>query len=102
VGAELVHAGFRGDVDRFRELQALVGSGGRPFEIAGEHCAKAVLNNGLGHDEEALDSALAAQRRHQAGSYTIWAIYSELVEAAARVGRGEVARHRPAPPGGAG
>ncbi|MCS0637544.1 AAA family ATPase [Streptomyces sp. LP05-1] len=91
VGAELVHAGFRGDVDRFRELQTLLGHSGRPFEIAGEHYASAVLNNGLGNYEEALGSALAAQRRHQAGSYTIWAVYSELVEAAARAGRGEEA-----------
>lgn len=89
VGPELVHAAFRGDVDRFRELQSLLGSGGRPFEIAGEYYANAVLNNGLGNYGEALGSALAAQCRHQAGSYTIWAIYSELVEAAARAGRGE-------------
>lgn len=45
-------------------------------------------HNGLGNYEAALDAALAAQRRHQAGSSSIWAVYTELVEAAVRAGRG--------------
>jgi DNA-binding CsgD family transcriptional regulator/tetratricopeptide (TPR) repeat protein len=88
-GAELVLVAFRGDLDRFRELLALNGHGKRPFEITGSHYASAVLNNGLGNYEAALAAALAAQARHQDGFYTIWAVYSELVEAAARVGRPE-------------
>lgn len=87
LGPELVLTGFRGDPDRFAELRGRLGRDGRPFEAAGEHYARAVLNNGLGHYEEALDAALAAQRRHQAGSYSIWAVYTELIEAAARAGR---------------
>ncbi|MFD7663909.1 ATP-binding protein [Streptomyces sp. NPDC059788] len=89
LGPELVLAGFRGDADRFAELSRLMGREGRPFEAAGEHYARAVLNNGLGNYEEALDAALAAQHRHQAGSYSIWSVYTELVEAAARAGRAE-------------
>ncbi|MEU2792855.1 AAA family ATPase [Streptomyces sp. NPDC007100] len=89
LGPELVLTGFRGDEDRFAELRELVGRDGRPFEAAGEHYARAVLHNGLGNYEAALDAALTAQRRHQAGSYSIWAVYTELVEAAARAGRGE-------------
>ncbi|KOT60323.1 MULTISPECIES: helix-turn-helix transcriptional regulator [Streptomyces] len=87
LGPELVLTGFRGDPDRFAELRGRLGRDGRPFEAAGEHYARAVLHNGLGHYEEALDAALAAQRRHQAGSYSIWAVYTELIEAAARAGR---------------
>ncbi|MEU6963159.1 helix-turn-helix transcriptional regulator [Streptomyces chrestomyceticus] len=89
LGPELVLTGFRGDEERFAELRELVGREGRPFEAAGEHYARAVLHNGLGNYEAALDAALTAQRRNQAGSYSIWAVYSELVEAAARAGRGE-------------
>ncbi|KUF18728.1 AAA family ATPase [Streptomyces silvensis] len=91
LGAELVLVGFRGDIDRYRELQRQLGHGGRPFETVGEHYARAVLHNGLGNYEAALDAALAAQRRHQAGSYSIWAGYTELVEAAVRAGRGDEA-----------
>ncbi|MBB4893783.1 DNA-binding CsgD family transcriptional regulator/tetratricopeptide (TPR) repeat protein [Streptomyces olivoverticillatus] len=91
LGPELVLAGFRGDLDRYRELRELLGRGGRPYEAAGEHYARAVLHNGLGNYEAALEAALAAQHRHQAGSYSIWAVYTELVEAAARAGRGEEA-----------
>ncbi|MFE0381191.1 AAA family ATPase [Streptomyces inhibens] len=89
LGPELVLTGFRGDLDRYRELRELLGRDGRPFETVGEHYARTVLHNGLGNYEAALDAALAAQRRHQAGSYSIWAVYSELVEAAARAGRSE-------------
>ncbi|ALG09548.1 ATP-binding protein [Kibdelosporangium phytohabitans] len=89
VGPQLVLAAFRGDLDRHRELVRLMGHGNRPVEIAGQHYATAVLNNGLGNYDAALDAALAAQRRHQDGLYSIWAVYSELVEAAARSGRGE-------------
>lgn len=91
VGAELVYAGFRGDLDHFREIQEQLGRGGRPFETAGQHYASAVLHNGLGDYDAALDAALAAERRLQAGSYSIWAVHSELVEAAARADRGDEA-----------
>ncbi|ONI78151.1 hypothetical protein ALI144C_32010 [Actinosynnema sp. ALI-1.44] len=87
VGPQLVLAAFRGDVERHRELVKLMGRGNRPVEIAGEHYATTVLHNGLGNYEDALAAALAAQRRHQAGLYSIWAVYPELVEAAARCGR---------------
>ncbi|GAA1977053.1 ATP-binding protein [Amycolatopsis minnesotensis] len=87
VGPDLVLAGFRGDVERFRRLAEPMGRGERPLEIAGEQYATTVLHNGLGDYETALNSALAAQRRHQAGFYSIWAVYPELVEAAARLGR---------------
>ncbi|MFJ9407277.1 AAA family ATPase [Streptomyces sp. NPDC101393] len=89
VGPELVLTGFRGDLERYRELAELLGREGRPFETVGEHYARAVLHNGLGNYEAALDAALAAQHRHQSGSYSIWAVYTELVEAAARAGRPE-------------
>ncbi|MGW0955589.1 AAA family ATPase [Streptomyces sp. NPDC001212] len=89
LGAELVCIAFRGDLDRYREVRELIGRDGRPRETVGEHYALAVLHNGLGNYEAALDAALASQRRHRAGSYSIWAIYSELVEAAARLGRGK-------------
>lgn len=91
LGPELIYTGFRGDLERYRELQELLGRDGRPFETVAEHYARAVLYNGLGDYEAALEAALAAQHRHQAGSYSIWAVHSELVEAAARSGRGEEA-----------
>ncbi|MFG3258919.1 AAA family ATPase [Streptomyces sp. NPDC048172] len=87
IAAELVHLAFRGDAERYRELAALMGKDGLPVESVGEHYARAVLHNGLGEYGTALESALAAQQRHQSGSYAIWAVYAELVEAAARAGR---------------
>ncbi|GAA2101328.1 LuxR family transcriptional regulator [Streptomyces albiaxialis] len=87
IGAELVHLAFRGDVEGYRELAARMGKDGLPVESAGEHYARAVLHNGLGEYGTALESALAAQRRHRSGSYAIWAVYAELVEAATRAGR---------------
>ncbi|NGO67925.1 AAA family ATPase [Streptomyces boncukensis] len=88
LGTELVHAGFCGDRDRFHELRELVGRGGRPLEAAAAQYASAVLYNGLGDYEAALDMALTAQHRHENRSYVIWGVYSELAEAAARTGRG--------------
>ncbi len=87
LGAELVCIAFSGDVDRYREVQSLLGTGGRPFETAAEHYSRAVLHNGLGNHEAALEAALEAQQRQRDGSYSIWAVNSELVEAAAHVGR---------------
>ncbi|MFH8981700.1 AAA family ATPase [Streptomyces varsoviensis] len=87
LGAELVCIAFSGDVDRYREVQALLGTGGRPFETACEQYSRAVLHNGLGNHEAALEAALAAQQRQRDGSYAMWAVNSELVEAAAHVGR---------------
>ncbi|MEV0276665.1 AAA family ATPase [Streptomyces sp. NPDC050610] len=91
LGAELVCIAFGGDVDRYREVQSLLGSGGRPFETAAEHYSRAVLHNGLGNHEAALEAALEARQRQRDGSYSIWAVNSELVEAAAHVGRGKEA-----------
>lgn len=87
VGVDLVLAAFRGDACHYRELKKLTGADGRPNETVGEQYARAVLHNGLGNHEAALQAALASQSRHRAGSYTLWAVYPELVEAAARVGR---------------
>ncbi|GGK71638.1 helix-turn-helix transcriptional regulator [Sphaerisporangium melleum] len=86
-GAELVLTTWRGDADRYRELQETLRSRVGPFELVAEFYATAVLRNGLGDYAAALDAALAAQRRQQAGSYVIWHLDGELVEAAARTGR---------------
>ncbi|CAM5373712.1 hypothetical protein SALBM135S_02573 [Streptomyces alboniger] len=87
VGVDLILAAFRGDVCHYRELKKLTGVDGRPNETVGEQYARAVLHNGLGNHEAALQAALASQSRHRACSYTLWAVYPELVEAAVRVGR---------------
>ncbi|ANY07886.1 AAA family ATPase [Pseudonocardia sp. HH130630-07] len=86
VGAELVLAGWSGDVDRHRELRAELRTGG-PDEVVADSYATAVLYNGLGRYDAALGSALAAEQRRQAGSYVVGQLDVELVEAAARSGR---------------
>ncbi|MBJ3809425.1 AAA family ATPase [Streptomyces flavofungini] len=87
VGVDLILAAFRGDAYHYSEVKRLMGRDGQPSETAGEQFARAVLHNGLGNHEAALQAALAAQSRQQAGSYAIWGVYPELVEAAVRVGR---------------
>ncbi|MFD0413460.1 AAA family ATPase [Streptomyces sp. NPDC127108] len=91
IGVDLILAAFRGDAYHYSELKGLMGHDGQPSETVGEQFARAVLHNGLGNHEAALQAALAAQSRHQAGSYTIWGVYPELVEAAVRAGRPEEA-----------
>lgn len=87
IGVDLILAAFRGDAYHYSELKRLMGLDGRPRETAGEQFARAVLHNGLGNHDAALRAALAARSRHQEGSYCIWGVYPELVEAAVRVGR---------------
>lgn len=108
VGAELILAAWRGDTGRYGELRETLRSRVGPLEPVAELYATAVLRNGLGDYEAALDAALAAQRRQRAGSHVIWHLDGELVEAAARTGRHDeaatamaridaVARVNPAP-----
>ncbi|WP_369206077.1 AAA family ATPase [Streptomyces sp. PU-14G] len=87
LGAELVHTAFCGDADHFRKLCRTAGEGRRLVESVGEQHAWTVLHNGLGDHEAALESALEIQSGLQAGTYGLWAVSRELVEAAARTGR---------------
>ncbi|WP_369216855.1 helix-turn-helix transcriptional regulator [Streptomyces flavofungini] len=93
VSVDLILAAFRGDAYHFRELRKPMGVDGRPNETVGEQYARAVLHNGLGNYEAALQAAQASERRHQAGSYILWAVYPELVEAAVRADRPHEALH---------
>ncbi|THC47411.1 hypothetical protein [Streptomyces sp. A1499] len=93
VGVDLLLVAFRGDVHHYRELRSTLGVDGRPNETVCEQFARAVLRNGLGNYEAALQAALLSQSRHQAGSYLVWTLYAELVEAAVRAGRPEEAAH---------
>ncbi|MCU1644652.1 MAG: hypothetical protein JWN03_4927 [Nocardia sp.] len=89
--AELILAGWRGDADRVRELRDMMrGRVGR-VEVVAELCAIAVLHNGFGDYTAALEAALAAQEQERRGSYMVWNVDQELVEAAARAGRPEEA-----------
>ncbi|GLY08452.1 MULTISPECIES: LuxR family transcriptional regulator [Actinoplanes] len=86
-GAELLLTAWSGDADRYRGLGEMLRSRVGTFEFTAEYYATAVLRNGLGDYQAALDAALAAQHRQQQGSYIIWGTQLELVEAAARSGQ---------------
>jgi DNA-binding CsgD family transcriptional regulator len=89
----LLLAGFRGDeaqapvLTRTSEPAAIARGEGVVLTI-GEH-TRAVLYNGLGHYQAALDPAQSASVRDEL-MYSVWSL-PELVEAAARCGQAEVA-----------
>jgi DNA-binding CsgD family transcriptional regulator/tetratricopeptide (TPR) repeat protein len=89
--AELIHLAWRGDRDGFDELTALVRKRIGRAEVVTEYYATAVLANGLGEYDTALQTALTATAELEGGSYVVWHLDLELVEAAARAGRPEVA-----------
>jgi DNA-binding CsgD family transcriptional regulator len=92
--AKVLVAAYRG---READAAALIGSAARDFASRGEgmgvnltRCAKAVLYNGLARYEEAYDAALSALE----DPYELWFwpwVSVELIEAASRTGRGELA-----------
>ncbi|WP_240809867.1 AAA family ATPase [Actinomadura sp. WMMA1423] len=95
-GGDLGLAAWRGDE---AETERLAGAIARRGEARGErraveiaHWARSVLHNGLGQYEKALQAALRAGVHHQApgGCGVIWAPL-ELIEAAARTGRLDLA-----------
>lgn len=89
--AELILAAWRGDAGEVEELRStLVQRVGRA-EVVAELFATAVLRNGLGDYPAALEAGLTAQAQEQRGSYVVWNLDQELVEAAARTGRPEAA-----------
>ncbi|MFI5708956.1 ATP-binding protein [Kribbella sp. NPDC051620] len=87
--AELILAAWRGETDSFQELLAGLRERVGRDEIVAEVYATAVLRNGLGDYPAALKTGLLAQQQQQRGSYVVWILDAELVEAAARAGRPE-------------
>jgi DNA-binding CsgD family transcriptional regulator len=96
-GAQLPYAGvvltgWRGEPDAAEEIQARTAgavAGGDGMALAAAAVATAVLNNGLGRYEEALQAAERAAANELLGVAS-WGA-PELVEAAARSGRHDVA-----------
>ncbi|WP_328321296.1 AAA family ATPase [Kribbella sp. NBC_00382] len=87
--AEFILAAWRGEADQFQELLAGMHERVGRDEIVAELYATAVLRNGLGDYPAALKAGLTAQQEQQRGSYVVWTLDAELVEAAARAGRPE-------------
>jgi hypothetical protein len=87
--AELVLAGWRGDADRVGELRATMRRRIGRDEAVGELYATAVLRNGLADYAAALETGLASRKQEQEGSYVVWGLDQEFVEAAVRAGRPE-------------
>ncbi|GAA3560573.1 ATP-binding protein [Kribbella ginsengisoli] len=87
--AEFIFAAWRGDTDEFQELLAGMHERVGRDEIVAELYATAVLRNGLGDYPAAVKAGLTAQQQQQRGSYVVWSLDAELVEAAARAGRPE-------------
>jgi DNA-binding CsgD family transcriptional regulator len=89
--ADLILAAWRGDragYDRLRtEAHRRVGR----VDVRNEQYTTAVLCNGIGDYEAALDGALDGHLQRSAGGHGIWLLDHELVEAAVRVGRPDVA-----------
>ena len=86
-------AGFRGDEAQTSVLiqdnePAAIARGEGVILTFGEH-TRAVLHNGLGHYQAALDPAQTASAQDEL-MYSVWSL-PELVEAAARCGRTELA-----------
>ena len=86
-------AGFRGDEAQTSALiaasePAAIARGEGVILTIGEH-TRAVLHNGLGHYQAALDPARSASARDEL-MYSVWSL-PELVEAAARCGKTELA-----------
>jgi DNA-binding CsgD family transcriptional regulator len=91
--AKLLLAGFRGDEEQASVLieaskSAAIARGEEVVLITGEH-ARAVLHNGLGHYQAALDAAQSASAQDEL-MLSVWSL-PELVEAAARCGKTELA-----------
>jgi ATP/maltotriose-dependent transcriptional regulator MalT len=89
----LVLGGFRGDEAQAPALTkasepAAIARGEGVVLTIGEH-TRAVLHNGLGHYQEALDLAQTASAQDEL-MYSVWSL-PELVEAAARCGQTELA-----------
>ncbi|MER7186711.1 LuxR C-terminal-related transcriptional regulator, partial [Streptomyces hyaluromycini] len=85
--AELILAGWRGDADRVGELRATMRRRIGRDEAVGELYATAVLRNGLADYSAALDTGLASRTQEEEGSYVVWGLDPEFVEAAVRAGR---------------
>ncbi|WP_020389258.1 AAA family ATPase [Kribbella catacumbae] len=85
--AELILAAWRGNAEQVDELRASLRDRVGRDEVVAELYATAVLRNGLGDYAAALEAGLAAQQELQRGSYVVWPLDAELVEAAARAGR---------------
>ncbi|MEV5210383.1 AAA family ATPase [Micromonospora sp. NPDC053740] len=91
VGSDLMLAAWSGDADRFRGIREKLRGwvGVNPTAL---HYANAVLCNGSGDHEAALEAMLLVRDQHRRGSYAVSAFHHELVEAAAYVGRPEEAK----------
>ncbi|WP_405057248.1 AAA family ATPase [Kribbella sp. NBC_01505] len=89
--ADVILAAWRGNAEQVVELRASIQERVGRDELVAELYAVAVLRNGLGDYTAALDAALAAYAEKELGSYVIWSVDAELVEAAARAGRPETA-----------
>ncbi|TDD62176.1 LuxR family transcriptional regulator [Kribbella antibiotica] len=89
--ADVILAAWRGNAEQFDELRASIHDRVGRDELVAALYATAVLRNGLGDYAAALDATLAAYAEKALGSYVVWPLDSELVEAAARAGRPEAA-----------
>jgi DNA-binding CsgD family transcriptional regulator/tetratricopeptide (TPR) repeat protein len=89
--ADLIIAAWQGDAERYAELTTALRQRIGRLEVVSELYATAVLRNGLGEYQAALEAALAARDQHDEGSYVVWHLDQELVEAAARAGQPELA-----------
>jgi DNA-binding CsgD family transcriptional regulator/tetratricopeptide (TPR) repeat protein len=92
--AALVLAAFRGpEADATNLIEATITeatAGGQGTAVQYAHWANAVLNNGLGHYEKALASAIQASEDTPELFVASWAL-PELIEAACRCGAPELA-----------
>ena len=91
--AEIILAAWRGDADQVAELRAAQQDRIGRDEVVAELYATVVLRNGLGDYTAALEAALAAQNQSLRGSYVVWPLDSELVEAAVHAGQPDAAAH---------
>lgn len=89
--AELILSAWRGDSVRYDELRAMLLQRTGRSDLLTEPYTTAVVRNGLGDYEGALEACGVALEQRSAGNHMLWQVDHELVEAAARTGRYEVA-----------
>ncbi|MYW90776.1 AAA family ATPase [Amycolatopsis rubida] len=89
--AELILFAWRGDSVRYDELRAMLGRRTGRSDLLNEPYATAVVRNGLGDYEAAIEACEVALEQRSVGNHTLWQIDHEFVEAAARAGRPEAA-----------
>ncbi|GAA0590005.1 AAA family ATPase [Kribbella sandramycini] len=85
--ADVILAAWRGNAEHFDQLRSSIHDRVGRDELVAALYATAVLRNGLGDYTAALEAARTAYAERERGSYVVWPLAAEYIEAAARAGQ---------------